>query len=201
MEKIELKINGRQKALEIEQDWSLLYIIREVLGLTGTKCGCGEGNCGTCTVIMNGKAVRSCKVKGNTLNGAEILTIEGVADGEELHPIQKAFIEAGAVQCGFCTPGMIMRAKALIDQNPDPTEQEVRQALAGHICRCGGFEKIVEAILNAAREMRGETCGEKRIQGNRKESADQRCGFQGDRKKSICRGYEASGNALRKSII
>lgn len=160
MEKIELKINGRQKALEIEQDWSLLYIIREVLGLTGTKCGCGEGNCGTCTVIMNGKAVRSCKVKGNTLNGAEILTIEGVADGEELHPIQKAFIEAGAVQCGFCTPGMIMRAKALIDQNPDPTEQEVRQALAGHICRCGGFEKIVEAILNAAREMRGETCGE-----------------------------------------
>nr|WP_317378515.1 2Fe-2S iron-sulfur cluster-binding protein [uncultured Faecalimonas sp.] len=160
MEKIELKINGRQKALEIEQDWSLLYIIREVLGLTGTKCGCGEGNCGTCTVIMNGKAVRSCKVKGSTLNGAEILTIEGVADGEELHPIQKAFIEAGAVQCGFCTPGMIMRAKALIDQNPDPTEQEVRQALAGHICRCGGFEKIVEAILNAAREMRGETCGE-----------------------------------------
>lgn len=160
MEKIELKINGRQKVLEIEQDWSLLYIIREVLGLTGTKCGCGEGNCGTCTVIMNGKAVRSCKVKGSTLNGAEILTIEGVADGEELHPIQKAFIEAGAVQCGFCTPGMIMRAKALIDQNPDPTEQEVRQALAGHICRCGGFEKIVEAILNAAREMRGETCGE-----------------------------------------
>lgn len=160
MEKIELKINGRQKALEIEQDWSLLYIIREVLGLTGTKCGCGEGNCGTCTVIMNGKAVRSCKVKGSTLNGAEILTIEGVADGEELHPIQKAFIEAGAVQCGFCTPGIIMRAKALIDQNPDPTEQEVRQALAGHICRCGGFEKIVEAILNAAREMRGETCGE-----------------------------------------
>ena len=160
MEKIELKINGRQKALEIEQDWSLLYIIREVLGLTGTKCGCGEGNCGTCTVIMNGKAVRSCKVKGSILNGAEVLTIEGVADGEELHPIQKAFIEAGAVQCGFCTPGMIMRAKALIDQNPDPTEQEVRQALAGHICRCGGFEKIVEAILNAAREMRGETCGE-----------------------------------------
>lgn len=160
MEKIELKINGRQKALEIEQNWSLLYIIREVLGLTGTKCGCGEGNCGTCTVIMNGKAVRSCKVKGSTLNGAEILTIEGVADGEELHPIQKAFIEAGAVQCGFCTPGIIMRAKALIDQNPDPTEQEVRQALAGHICRCGGFEKIVEAILNAAREMRGETCGE-----------------------------------------
>lgn len=160
MEKIELKINGRQKVLEIEQDWSLLYIIREVLGLTGTKCGCGEGDCGTCTVIMNGKAVRSCKVKGSTLNGAEILTIEGVADGEELHPIQKAFIEAGAVQCGFCTPGMIMRAKALINQNPDPTEQEVRQALAGHICRCGGFEKIVEAILNAAREMRGETCGE-----------------------------------------
>ena len=160
MEKIELKINGRQKALEIEQDWSLLYIIREGLGLTGTKCGCGEGNCGTCTVIMNGKAVRSCKVKGSILNGAEVLTIEGVADGEELHPIQKAFIEAGAVQCGFCTPGMIMRAKALIDQNPDPTEQEVRQALAGHICRCGGFEKIVEAILNAAREMRGETCGE-----------------------------------------
>lgn len=160
MEKIELKINGRQKVLEIEQDWSLLYIIREVLGLTGTKCGCGEGNCGTCTVIMNGKAVRSCKVKGSTLNGAEILTIEGVADGEELHPIQKAFIEAGAVQCGFCTPGMIMRAKALINQNPDPTEQEVRQALAGHICRCGGFEKNVEAILNAAREMRGETCGE-----------------------------------------
>lgn len=108
-------------------------------------------------MIVDGEAKRSCRIKGCTLEGARVLTIEGVADGERLHPIQQAFIDAGAVQCGFCTPGMIMRAKALLDKNLSPTEEEVRQALSGHICRCGGLQKIVEAILLAAERMRGES--------------------------------------------
>ena len=108
-------------------------------------------------MIVDGEAKRSCRIKGCTLEGARVLTIEGVADGERLHPIQQAFIDAGAVQCGFCTPGMVMRAKALLDKNLSPTEEEVRQALSGHICRCGGFQKIVEAIILAAERMRGES--------------------------------------------
>lgn len=157
MKQIEIEVNGELKQLEIMESWSLLYIIREVLGLTGTKCGCQDGGCGACTVIIDGEAKRSCRINGCSLDGARILTIEGVADGENLHPIQQAFIDAGAVQCGFCTPGMIMRAKALLDKNPDPLEEEIRQALSGHICRCGGFQKIVEAILLAAGRMRGES--------------------------------------------
>lgn len=157
METIQFKINGEERELEIEKNWSLLHILREVLGLTGAKCGCDTGDCGACTVMVNGDAVRSCRVKGTALNGAEILTIEGLADGEKLHPIQQAFIDAGAVQCGFCTPGMVMRAKALLDQNPDPTEAEVRHAIDPNICRCGGYQKIVEAILLAAKRLNGKT--------------------------------------------
>ena len=161
MKNIKFEINGEWKQLEIQESWSLLYIIREVLGLTGTKCGCQDscldGGYGACVVIVDGEAKRSCRIKGCTLEGARVLTIEGVADGERLHPIQQAFIDAGAVQCGFCTPGMVMRAKALLDKNLSPTEEEVRQALSGHICRCGGFQKIVDAIILAAERMRGES--------------------------------------------
>lgn len=160
MKNIEIEVNGELRQLEIQETWSLLYIIREVLGLTGTKCGCQDGGCGACTVIVNGEAKRSCRINGCAADGAKILTIEGVADGENLHPIQQAFIDAGAVQCGFCTPGMIMKAKALLDKNADPTEEEVRKVLDGHICRCGGYQKIVEAILLAAKRMRGEPDGE-----------------------------------------
>lgn len=159
MKTIEIEVNGNLKKLEIEESWTLLYIIREVLGLTGTKCGCADGSCGTCTVIMNGEAVRSCSVNGLKADGAKIMTIEGVADGENLHPIQQAFIDAGAVQCGFCTPGMIMRTKALLDKNLEPTEEEIRIALDGHICRCCGYQKIVEAIMLASERMRGVSDG------------------------------------------
>lgn len=155
MKSIELEVNGKLNKIEIEETWNLLYIIREVLGLTGTKCGCADGSCGTCTVIMNGEAVRSCGVNGVRANGAKILTIEGMADGENLHPIQQAFIDAGAVQCGFCTPGMVLRTKALLDKNPNPTEADIRVALDGHICRCCGYQKTVEAVMLAAQRMRG----------------------------------------------
>lgn len=156
MEVIHLEINGQKRELQVEKNWTLLYIIREVLGLTGTKCGCNTGDCGACMVVMNGEATRSCMVNARKADGAAVLTIEGMADGEKLHPIQQAFIDAGAVQCGFCIPGMIMSAKALLDKNPNPTEEEVRQGIDHNLCRCTGYEKIVEAILLAADRMRGE---------------------------------------------
>jgi len=118
--------------------------------LTGAKSGCATGKCGSCTVILNGKSVKSCLTLALQANGKEILTIEGLADGNELHPLQKSFIEHGAMQCGYCTPGMIMSAKALLDENPHPTEDEIRDALVGNICRCTGYVKIVEAISAAA---------------------------------------------------
>ena len=156
MSEVHFRLNGEDMTLDVRPKWTLLYILREFLHLTGTKCGCGTGNCGTCTVVMNGEAVRSCLINQKKLEGADVLTIEGLADGEKLHPIQQAFIDAGAVQCGFCTPGMIMSAKALLDENPSPAEDEIRQALAGNLCRCTGYVKIVEAVQLAAARMRGE---------------------------------------------
>lgn len=150
-----LHINGFDRQVQVEEKWTLLYVLREVLNLTGTKCGCKTGDCGACMVLIDGEAVTSCTQRASRLEGKEILTIEGMSDGEHLHPIQQAFIDAGAVQCGFCIPGMILSAKALLDKNPNPTEEEVRIGIDKNLCRCTGYEKIVEAILLAAKRMGG----------------------------------------------
>jgi carbon-monoxide dehydrogenase small subunit len=131
----------------------MLEVIREDLGLTGTKEGCGLGECGACTVLIDGRAVNSCLVLATEADGREITTIEGLADGDKLHPIQQAFVDHGGLQCGFCTPGMIMSAKALLDENPHPTEEEIKQGIAGNLCRCTGYAKIIESIKAAAKNM------------------------------------------------
>ena len=155
MRHVKFRVNGEERGLDASPTRSLLDVLREDLFLTGTKRGCDGGECGACTVIMNGKAVNSCLVIATELDGAEITTIEGLAkDGKDAHPLQRAFIEKGAVQCGFCTPGMIMTAKAFLDLNPNPTEEEVRSALSGNLCRCTGYTKIVEAVLTGAEEAR-----------------------------------------------
>ena len=146
--KISFKVNGDFYELEVEPHRRLLQVLREDLELTGTKEGCGEGECGSCTVIVNGKAVCSCLMLAHDADGSEVVTIEGLASGDKLHPIQQAFIDRGAVQCGFCTPGMIIAAKALLDSNPRPTEEDARQAIRGNLCRCTGYVKIVQAILS-----------------------------------------------------
>ena len=146
-------INGEQVEFLCEPRQSLLECLRDILGLTGTKEGCNDGNCGACTVIMDGRAVPSCLVLGAEAEAAEITTIEGIAQGSRLHGIQQAFLENAALQCGVCTPGFIVAAKALLDQNPDPTEHEVRLWLANNLCRCTGYDKIIRAVLHAAREM------------------------------------------------
>ena len=148
-----LHINGFDRQVQVEEKWTLLYVLREVLNLTGTKCGCKTGDCGACMVLIDGEAVTSCTQRASRLEGKKILTIEGMSDGEHLHPIKQAFIDAGAVQCGFCIPGMILSAKALLDKNPNPTEEEVRIGIDKNLCRCTGYEKIVEAILLAAKRM------------------------------------------------
>lgn len=156
VEQIELTINGENRQLLVERTWTLLYVLREVLDLTGTKCGCATNDCGACRVIVDGEARNSCVLMARNLQGARIETIEGLSRGGELHPIQQAFVDAGAVQCGFCTPGMIMSAKALLDANPDPSEEAIREALRPNLCRCTGYVKIVEAVRLAARRMAGE---------------------------------------------
>jgi carbon-monoxide dehydrogenase small subunit len=151
-----LNINGRVESLEIAPQRTLLEVIRDDLQLTGTKCGCEDGTCGACTVILDGKPVRSCLVLAAEADGKEILTIEGLSSGEELHPLQEAFVNYGAIQCGFCTPGMILTAKALLDTNPNPSEEEIRKAILGNLCRCTGYTKIVEAIAARAQRLKGE---------------------------------------------
>ena len=147
---ISLKVNGREHTLSVEPRRTLLDALRYDLRLTGTKEGCGDGNCGSCTVLMDGQAVNSCLVLAVEADGHNILTIEGLAQDGKLHPLQQSFIDEGAVQCGFCTPGMIMNAKAILDVNPHPTEAQVRLAIAGNLCRCTGYDKIVRAILKVA---------------------------------------------------
>jgi len=148
---INLKVNGEIYEVAVEPRKTLLDVIRDDLGLTGTKKGCDQGECGSCTVIFNGKTVNSCLVLAVEAEGKDVLTIEGLAKGTKLHPIQEAFINHGAIQCGFCTPGMIMSAKVLLDKNPNPTEKEVRDAIGGNLCRCTGYVKTVEAILAATK--------------------------------------------------
>jgi carbon-monoxide dehydrogenase small subunit len=147
---IQLRVNGELYEVAVHPHWTLLEVLREELDLTGAKKGCDAGDCGGCTVILDGKPVVSCLTLAVEADGRDILTIEGLAQNGQLHPIQNAFVEHGAIQCGFCTPGMIMSAKALLDENPNPTEEEVRQAIAGNLCRCTGYVKIVEAILAAS---------------------------------------------------
>ena len=148
--RITLNVNGEDYEVDVQPHWTLLHVLRNELGLTGAKLGCGNGECGACTVIMDGKAVPSCLVPAARAEGSEITTIEGLQDGGVLHPLQEAFIEHGAVQCGFCSPGMILTAKSLLDVNPRPTEEEVREALLSNLCRCTGYTKIVEAVLSVA---------------------------------------------------
>jgi len=147
---IELKVNGESYDVAVEPRRTLLEVLREQLGLTGTKEGCDAGDCGTCTVLLDGKPVPSCLVLAIDAQGKDIVTIEGLASGSELHPIQKAFVDYGAIQCGFCSPGVILTAKALLDSNPNPSEAEVRKAISGNLCRCTGYVKIIEAIMVAA---------------------------------------------------
>jgi carbon-monoxide dehydrogenase small subunit len=147
---IHLKVNDEEYELEVGPQELLLDVIRDSLNLTGTKRGCDTGDCGACTIIMDGRAVNSCLILAVEADGKEILTIEGLAKNGTLHPLQKAFVEYGAIQCGFCTPGMILSAKALLDENPDPSEEEIRRAIAGNLCRCTGYTKIVQAIKACA---------------------------------------------------
>ncbi|NIN65250.1 MAG: 2Fe-2S iron-sulfur cluster binding domain-containing protein [Anaerolineae bacterium] len=150
---IQLKVNGDQYDVIVKPNQTLVEVLRDDLELTGTKVGCGEGACGTCTVLVNGKPVRSCLTLAVEAQGKEIETIEGLASEGELHRVQKAFIERGAIQCGFCTPAMILTSKALLEENCNPTEEEVRRAISGVVCRCTGYAKIVEAIMSAAGAM------------------------------------------------
>jgi carbon-monoxide dehydrogenase small subunit len=147
---IQLTVNGEEYEVAVAPNRTLLEVLRDDLYLTGTKEGCGEGACGTCTVLLDGKPVRSCLTLAVEVQAREITTIEGLAPMGELHPVQKAFVEYGAIQCGFCSPGMILTTKALLDENPRPTEKEARQAISGNVCRCTGYAKIVEAMLKAA---------------------------------------------------
>ena len=149
-----MKLNGETVELAVAPSTMLLDVLRNELGLTGTKEACGKGECGACTVFLDGKAVTSCITPAMKAMNKEVLTIEGLGGRGNLHPIQRAFIEFGAVQCGFCSPGMILSAKALLDDNSNPSEEEVRTALSGNLCRCTGYVKIVEAVLHAAKEMR-----------------------------------------------
>lgn len=151
---INLVVNGDFHEVAVQPRDSLLDVLRNKLNLTGTKKGCNKGDCGACTVNMNGRAVNSCLVLAVEADGAEISTIEGLARGPQLHPLQEAFIKYGAFQCGYCTPGMIMSAKALLYENPEPTEDAIRHSISGNICRCTGYIKIVQAIKEAAKSMK-----------------------------------------------
>lgn len=156
MKQIKFSVNGKDYEVSVPPWRTLLEVIREELGLTGTKEGCGLGECGACTVIMDGKTVNSCLVLAAEADGKQITTIEGVANGDKLHPLQQAFIDHGGFQCGFCTPGMIMSSKALLDEKPRPTEEEIKQGISGNFCRCTGYTKIIESIKAAAEDMEGK---------------------------------------------
>ena len=148
--RIQLRVNGMDRALEVEARSSLLEVVREQLGLTGAKLGCDMQVCGACTLLVNGKPVSACSVLAVDADGCDVLTIEGLSDGKKYHPLQEAFMEFGALQCGYCTSGFILTAKALLDECPKPSEQEIRDYLAGNFCRCGCYQEIMQAIKNVA---------------------------------------------------
>ncbi len=154
MKDIRLTVNGTPYELSVRPHATLLEVIREDLGLTGTKEGCGVGECGACTVIMDGKTVNACLVLAAEAHGSEVTTIEGLARGDELDPVQEAFYEIGGLQCGFCTPGMIMSTKALLAETPEPTDQQIRKGLEGNFCRCTGYTKIFDSVREASRKSR-----------------------------------------------
>ena len=151
---VEFTLNGTATSVDAPSHRLLLDLLRDEIGLTGTKEGCGTGDCGACTVYLNGKPVNSCLVLTGELAGADVVTIEGLKEGDAYHPIQAAFIEDGGAQCGYCTPGMLMMAKSFLEENPNPTDDEIRFALSGNLCRCTGYVKIVEAVQDAAAELR-----------------------------------------------
>ena len=152
--RVELTVNGeRREAEDVWEGESLLYVLRERLGLPGSKNACEQGECGSCSVYLDGTLVCSCLVLAGQAEGSEIVTVEGLADGDELHPVQRAFVETGGVQCGFCTPGFVVATHDLLNRNPQPSDAEIREALAGNLCRCTGYAGIVEAVEQAANEM------------------------------------------------
>jgi len=155
--KIHFKVNGNPVEVSVKSNMTLADLLRTKLSLTGTKKGCERGNCGACTVLMNGKAVLSCLVLAPRADGTDILTVEGLGTPTNLHPLQQAFIDRGAIQCGFCIPGMFMSAKALLDENPKPTREDVKKAIAGNLCRCTGYTRQIDAILDAAQKLSKRT--------------------------------------------
>lgn len=156
MVNISLTVNDRFYEVTIDENMRLIDLLRDKLGLVGTKEGCGEGECGACTVIMDGKTVNSCLVMAFQADGSNIVTIEGLEKDGKLHPVQRAYIEAGAVQCGFCIPGMVLSTKVLLDENPNPTEEEIREGISGNLCRCTGYNKMIIATKKAIEYMKGE---------------------------------------------
>jgi len=154
---IHFTLNGKQVSREVPNHRLLLDLLRDDIGATGTKEGCGTGDCGACTVLLNGKPVNSCLVLSGELDGTDIVTIEGLKIGPELHPIQQTFLQDGGAQCGYCTPGMLMMSKALLDENLNPSEEDIRFALSGNLCRCTGYAKIIQAVQDAATIMRSKT--------------------------------------------
>lgn len=150
---LHLTVNGQPRTLEIEPHLTLLEVIRSDLGLSGTKEGCSTGHCGACTVLLNGQPISSCLMLAAEVDGQQVLTVEGLATNGQLHPVQEAFVQHGGLQCGYCTAGMMMSAVALLDRTPQPTKQEIRFSLAGNLCRCTGYHKIIEAVLHAAEVM------------------------------------------------
>ena len=154
-ESIHFVLNGKQTEIQVEPDETLLWVLRNHLNLTGTKYGCGEGYCGSCTILIDNEAQRSCTVSAGEIKGRSIVTIEGLSNDGELHPVQKAFVEHDAMQCGYCTPGMIMNATGLLLKNPSPTTQEIIDGMEDNLCRCGAHKRIIDAVHTAAKEMKG----------------------------------------------
>lgn len=148
---ITVTVNGELEVVDVPAHWTLLQMLREKMALTGTKNGCASGECGACTVMLNGAPVNSCMVLGVECDGAEIVTVEGLAHDDSLDPVQEAIMEAGGVQCGFCTPGVLISARALLDRNPNPTEEEIKASLVGNLCRCTGYVRIIEGVKQAAK--------------------------------------------------